>query len=189
MAEESERKWSHSVLSDSLQPRGLWPTRLLHPWNFPDKSTGVGCHFILQGFNPWVRMIPWRRKWQPTPVLSSGKFHGWRSLVGYNPRGCKESDKTEWLHFLSLSSAIPVYKYLRICTAYRISPRRLGFVEWAQHPFWSSTSLSFQIYPHSLSTSQSSCSRHSVPFQIVPGLCSYSLCLEELSLLMYLRKT
>ena len=33
------------------------------------------------GFDPWVRKIPWRRKWQPTPVFLLGKFHGWRSLT------------------------------------------------------------------------------------------------------------
>ena len=38
--------WSRSVVSNSLQPHGLWPTRLLHPWNFPGKSTGMGCHFL-----------------------------------------------------------------------------------------------------------------------------------------------
>ena len=43
--------------------------------------------------------IPWRRQWQPTPVLLPGKSHGWRSLVGYSPWGCKESDTTERLHF------------------------------------------------------------------------------------------
>ena len=32
-------------------------------------------------FDPWVRKIPWRRKWQPAPVFLPGKFHGWRSLV------------------------------------------------------------------------------------------------------------
>ena len=37
-------KWSRSVLSDSLRPHGLQPTRVLHPWDFPGKSTGVGCH-------------------------------------------------------------------------------------------------------------------------------------------------
>ena len=42
-------KWSCSVMSDSLWPQGLQPTRLLHPWDFPGKSTGVGCHFLLQG--------------------------------------------------------------------------------------------------------------------------------------------
>ena len=40
-------KWSCSVMSDSLQPRGLYPTRLLCPWDFPGKSTGVGCHCLL----------------------------------------------------------------------------------------------------------------------------------------------
>ena len=42
------RVLSHSVVSDSLQPHGLEPTRLLCPWNFPDKNTGVGCCFLLQ---------------------------------------------------------------------------------------------------------------------------------------------
>ena len=40
-----------------------------------------------------------RRQWQPTPVLLPGKSHGWRSLVGCSPWGCKESDRTERLHF------------------------------------------------------------------------------------------
>ena len=50
-------------------------------------------------FDPWVRKIPWRRKWQPTPVLLPGKSHGQRSLVGYSPWGRKELDTTERLHF------------------------------------------------------------------------------------------
>ena len=40
-----------------------------------------------------------RRQWHPTPVLLPGKSHGWRSLVGCSPWGCKESDTTERLHF------------------------------------------------------------------------------------------
>ena len=48
--------------------------------------------------NPWGRRIPWRRKWQPTPVFLPGKFHGWRSSVDYSPWGCKESDMTELAH-------------------------------------------------------------------------------------------
>ena len=47
------------------------------------------------GFDPWVRKIPWRRKWLPTPVFLPGEFHGQRSLAGYSPRGHKESDATE----------------------------------------------------------------------------------------------
>ena len=45
----------------------------------------------------------WRRKWQPIPVLLLWKSHGWRSVVGYSPWGCKESDTTEWLHSLDSS--------------------------------------------------------------------------------------
>ena len=37
-----------------------------------------------------------KEKWQPTPVFLPGKPHGWRSLVGYSPWGCKELDETEW---------------------------------------------------------------------------------------------
>ena len=54
------------------------------------------------GFDPWVRKIPWKRKWQPTPVLLPGKSHGLRSLVGYSPWGLKELDTTERLHFTSI---------------------------------------------------------------------------------------
>ena len=49
----------------------------------------------MQDPDPWVRKIPWSRKWQPTLVLLPGKFHGQRSLVGYSPRGHKESDTAE----------------------------------------------------------------------------------------------
>ena len=45
----------------------------------------------------WVGKIPWRRKWLPTPVFLSGEFCGKRSLAGYSPWGCKESNTTEWL--------------------------------------------------------------------------------------------
>jgi len=54
-------------VSDSQRPHGLQPSRLLHPWDFPGKSTGVGCHCLLQQ----------------------------RSLVGYNPWGHIELDTTE----------------------------------------------------------------------------------------------
>ena len=56
------------------------------------------------GFNPDVGKILWRRQWQPTPVLLPGKSHGWRILVGYSPRGCKELDIPEQLNFSSFIS-------------------------------------------------------------------------------------
>ena len=55
-----------------------------------------------------VRKIPWRRKWQPTPVFLSGKSHGQRSLVGYTPQDSKESDMTSLCSFL-LPDSISLY--------------------------------------------------------------------------------
>jgi len=46
-------------------------------------------------FDPWVGKIPWGRAWQPTLVFLPGESHGQRSLVGYSPMGCTESDMTE----------------------------------------------------------------------------------------------
>ena len=48
-----------------------------------------------RGFDPWVRKIPWRRVWPPTPVLVPGESHGQRSLAVYSPWACKELDITE----------------------------------------------------------------------------------------------
>ena len=48
MYESEKWKWSRSVVSNSSKPHGLQPTRLLRPWDFPGKSTGVGCHCLLQ---------------------------------------------------------------------------------------------------------------------------------------------
>ena len=51
MHESEKSKGSHSVMSDSQRPHGLQPTRLLHPWDFPGKSTGVGCQCLLLGIS------------------------------------------------------------------------------------------------------------------------------------------
>ena len=58
----------------------------------------IYTHIHNLSFSP-IGKIPWRRKWQSTPVFLSGKSHGWRCLAGYSPWGRKESDMTEWLHF------------------------------------------------------------------------------------------
>ena len=50
------------------------------------------------GFNPWVRKIAWRREWLPSPVFLPGESYGQRSLVGFSPWGCKESDTAEHVH-------------------------------------------------------------------------------------------
>ena len=72
---------------------------LNHVRVFPGDSDGK--RICLQrrrlGFDAWVRKIPWKRKWQPTPALLPGESHGQRGLVGYSPRGLNESDTTERL--------------------------------------------------------------------------------------------
>ena len=55
---------SHSVMSNTLWPHGLYPTRLLCPWDFPGKNTGVDYHFFLQGIIPTQGLNPHFLHWQ-----------------------------------------------------------------------------------------------------------------------------
>ena len=50
------------------------------------------CQYQRHGFDPWVGKIPWRRKWQPTPVFLSGESHGQTCLEGYSLWSHQESD-------------------------------------------------------------------------------------------------
>ena len=59
MHQSEKWKWSRSVVSHSSRPHGLQPTRLLHPWDFPGKSTGVGCHCLLL-LSPQPKAIKFR---------------------------------------------------------------------------------------------------------------------------------
>ena len=71
---------------------------LLFHTNLPVLPLVICLEFRRPMFDPWVRKIPWRRKWQPTPVLLPGESLGGRRLVGYSPWGRKELDMTERLH-------------------------------------------------------------------------------------------
>ena len=63
-------------------------------------------------FNPWVRKIPWSRKWQATLVFLPEKSHEQKTLEGYSPKGCKELEVTEPEHILLayLELCIPTFK-------------------------------------------------------------------------------
>ena len=63
-----------------------------------------------RGFDPWVRKITWRRKWQPAPVFLPGKSHGQRSLAGYSPQGHKSQTRlSRHHHFLpGLTKSFPL---------------------------------------------------------------------------------
>ena len=62
-------------------PKLSWLPR----WLSGKKSTCQYRRFRRHGFDPWIRKILCRRKWQPTPVFLPGVSHGQRRLVGYSP--------------------------------------------------------------------------------------------------------
>ena len=66
---------------------------------------GSACQCRTRGFDPWVRNIPWRKKWQPTQVFLPWKSHGQKSLVGYSPWGCKKV-RQHWTTLVNLSFSI-----------------------------------------------------------------------------------
>ena len=73
----------------------LWTYIGLPSW-YSGKESACQCRRCKRRrISPWVGKIPWRRKWQPTPVFLPGEFHGQKSLAGYSPWGRKESDTTE----------------------------------------------------------------------------------------------
>ena len=87
-----------SVMSSSLRPHGLWPARLLCPWDSPGMNTGVDCNAGDLDSIPGLGRSPGeRRDWQPTPVFLPGEFQGQRSLAGHSPWCHKELDMTEQL--------------------------------------------------------------------------------------------
>ena len=69
-------------------------------WGFPGGLSGKNfacqCRSCRRWrFDPWIRKIPWRRKWQPTPVFLLGESHGQRSLTGYSPKELGTTEATE----------------------------------------------------------------------------------------------
>ena len=76
MHESEKWKWSSSVVSDSLLPHGLWPARLLHPWDSPGKSTGVGCHRLLQLYS--------RENYIQYPEINHNRKEYLKSINVYN---------------------------------------------------------------------------------------------------------
>ena len=84
---------------------------------------------------PWIRKIPWRRKWQPTPVFLLGESYGQRNLVGYSPWGHKESDMTEQLHLYHLQGRLAL-----------ASQQRWSGCVSAPSPPWLLTQLTFVLW-------------------------------------------
>ena len=137
--------------SDSLWPRGLQHTRLPCPslseftqthvhWGFPGGSVSKesACQYRRHkrcGFDPWVGKIPWKRKWQSTPIFLPRKFHGQRSLAGYSPVSVMPSNHLILCHpLLFLPSIFP---------SIRVFPNESALhIKWQK--YWS---FSFSISP------------------------------------------
>ena len=88
------------TLASNWQTPNLKLRQLFSPYGLPRWLSGKESALSSRklAFDPWVRKMPWRKKWQPSPVFLPGESHGQRSLVGYSPRGHKESDTTSKLH-------------------------------------------------------------------------------------------
>ena len=111
-----------SVMSDSLWPHGLWPTRLLCPWNSPGRNTGVGCHFLLQGIfvtrenepaSPALQVdsVPLSR--QGNPAWHHSKWYTFMSCLI-----CTVSHLNQTLRFLRILNFFnPFYPQSRSCRA------------------------------------------------------------------------
>ena len=66
------------------------------PGDTSGKEPSFQCRRLKRcGFDPWIRKIPWKRAWQPTPVFMLGESQGRKSPAGCSPEGHKESDMTE----------------------------------------------------------------------------------------------
>ena len=90
---------------------------------------------------------PWRRAWQPTPVLLPGESHGQRSLVGYSPWGPKESRhdwKTE--HRYLISGIIQYFSFKWLMLYFIISLKSLKFIHVTACVSFHSLQADFTLY-------------------------------------------
>ena len=115
MHESEKWKGSRSVVSDSLRPHGLQPTRLLSPWDFPGKSTGVGCHCLLRLYMHITLNIymadPWKTQvWTIQVHLYRFFFSSKHILQNYTICG--------WLNLLILVIVLRWYKRMKYIIRY-----------------------------------------------------------------------
>ena len=105
---ESEKwKWSRSVVSDSSRPHGLQPTRLLHPWDSPGKSTGVGCHCLLHSY-PRTSINRHNQSNLNQSVFNPNFFYS------ANCTNCPDYKFTEWpIQKGPLGSFIPFFSFYK----------------------------------------------------------------------------
>ena len=104
--------FSHLAVTNCLRPHGLWPTRLLCPWDFPDENTVVGFHFLLQGI--------FMTKGLMSPALAGiGKW------ILYH-RTTKEA----------LLNTVPCLKYVLVGNCYMTQGAQPGTLWWPRGVGW-----------------------------------------------------
>ena len=119
---------SCSVMSDSLQPHELEPPRLICPWNFPGKNTGVGCHALLQGIFPTPGSNPCLLCWQADslPFSSVQSFSHVQLLVTpwITARQASLSITNSWslLKLMSIVSEMPSSHLILCCPLLLLPP-------------------------------------------------------------------
>ena len=111
------------------------------PWTAECQASLSITNFQSYLLTSWLHSPSWRRKWQPIPELSPGKFHGQRRLMGYIPWGCKELDTTEHTHTQSPSAVILEPKKIKSVSVSIVSPY-IAMKWWDQMPW----SLFFQCW-------------------------------------------
>ena len=90
----------NSSKASILRHAAFFTVQLSHPYMTTGKTIALTRQtFVGKVISLLLNMLS--RKWQTTPVFLPGESYGWRSLVGYSPWGCKESDTTERLHITS----------------------------------------------------------------------------------------
>ena len=104
MYESEKSKWSRSVLSDPQRPHGVQPSRLLHPWDFPGKSTGVGCHCLHIMQNDRLDESQAGIKISGRNINNLPPICRWYHLNGRKEKGTKklldEGERGEWESWL-----------------------------------------------------------------------------------------
>ena len=127
--------WLRSVSEKCVQwerkpRRALWDfSAQLFRWSNGKESTCQCGRYRRRRLDPWAEKIPWRRKWQPTPVFLPGESHGQRNLVGYSPWSHKGSDMTEHASAQEDSAVSALQACLHVHLAHVGGARRNVMVE------------------------------------------------------------
>ena len=126
--QETQETWVWSLGWEETLEEGMATHSSILAWRIPwtEKLGGlqsIGLQRVRQDWRDSIhthrtdilrsKVILWKRKWQPTPVILPGKYHGQRSLVGYSPKGHKESDTIERLS-MELRKNISIYEWIEI---------------------------------------------------------------------------